>query len=44
MAFLFLVAGMVLILVGANFMTDGSAAIAKKLGISDFVVGLTIVA
>lgn len=44
MAFLFLVAGMVLILAGANFMTDGSAAIAKKLGISDFVVGLTIVA
>ena len=40
----FFVAGLVLILAGANFMTDGSSAIAKRLGMSDFVVGLTIVA
>lgn len=38
-----LVGGLLLILAGANFMTDGSAAIAKKLGLSDFIVGLTIV-
>lgn len=35
--------GLALILVGANYMTDGSAAIAKKFGLSDFIVGLTVV-
>lgn len=40
---LLLVVGMVLILGGANFMTDGSAALAKRLGMSDFLVGLTVV-
>lgn len=43
MSYLLLVVGLVLILAGANFMTDGSAAIAKKFGLSDFIVGLTIV-
>lgn len=38
-----LIAGFVMILFGANYMTDGSAAIAKRLGVSDFVVGLTVV-
>lgn len=38
-----LLVGFALILGGANFMTDGSAAIAKRMGVSDFVVGLTIV-
>lgn len=38
-----LIAGLLLILGGANYMTDGSAAIAKRLGMSDFIVGLTIV-
>lgn len=41
---LLLVVGLVLILVGANFMTDGAAAIAKRMGLSDFIIGLTIVA
>lgn len=40
---LLLVVGMVLILGGANYLTEGSAAIAKRLGMSDFIVGLTIV-
>ncbi len=40
---LFLLAGMVLILGGANFMTDGAAALARKFGMSDFLVGLTVV-
>lgn len=40
----FLIAGLVLVLVGANFMTDGSVALAKRMGMSDFIVGLTIVA
>ncbi len=41
---LFLVVGLALILGGANYLTDGSAAIAKRFNISEFVVGLTIVA
>lgn len=44
MNIVWLVVGLVLILVGANALTDGSSAIAKKMGISDLVVGLTVVA
>lgn len=40
----FLLIGLVLILMGANALTDGASAIAKKFGISDLVIGLTIVA
>lgn len=43
MDIVFLIAGFVLILGGANFMTDGCAAVAKRFGVSDFVIGLTIV-
>lgn len=39
-----LVLGLVLILVGANILTDGASAIARRMGISDLVVGLTVVA
>lgn len=38
-----LVIGLVLILVGANYMTDGAASIARRFGMSDFIVGLTVV-
>ena len=38
-----LIAGLVLILLGANYLVDGSSSIAKRLGISEFVIGLTIV-
>lgn len=41
---LFLIIGLVLILAGANFMTDGASAMAKRWGVSDLVVGLTVVA
>lgn len=41
---LFLIGGLALILIGANSLTDGSAAVAKKWGVSDLVIGLTIVA
>ncbi|MFI3301776.1 MAG: calcium/sodium antiporter [Rikenellaceae bacterium] len=41
---IFLILGLSLILGGANFLTDGAAVIAKKFNISEFVVGLTIVA
>lgn len=40
---LMFIGGLVLILLGANFMTDGASSIARKLGMSDFLVGLTIV-
>lgn len=41
---IYLIGGLALILVGANALTDGSAAVAKKFRISDLVIGLTIVA
>ena len=40
---LILLAGLALILFGANYIVDGSSSIAKKFGISEFVIGLTIV-
>lgn len=39
-----LIFGLVLILVGANLLTDGSSSIAARLGVSDLVIGLTVVA
>ena len=41
---IFLIGGLVLILLGANGLTDGAAAVAKRFKISDLVIGLTIVA
>mgnify|MGYP000266157893 CR=1 FL=1 len=41
---LFLVSGLALILVGANALTDGASALARRWGVSDLVVGLTVVA
>lgn len=38
-----LLAGLALILFGANWLVDGSSSIAKRFGISEFVIGLTIV-
>ncbi len=40
---LILIAGLILILLGANYLVDGSSAIAKRFGISDFIIGMTIV-
>ncbi len=40
----FLLLGLALILVGANALTDGSSSIAKRWGVSDLVIGLTVVA
>lgn len=39
-----LIAGLGLVLLGANMLTDWSAALAKRFGLSEFVIGLTIVA
>ncbi len=41
---LFLIGGLVLILYGANWLTDGASAIAKRFGVSDLMIGLTVVA
>lgn len=41
---IFLIGGLVLILIGANLLTDGASALAKRWGVSDLVVGLTVVA
>ncbi|MDO4779872.1 MAG: calcium/sodium antiporter [Bacteroides sp.] len=40
----YVVAGLALILVGANGLTDGAASIAKRLNIPSLVIGLTVVA
>ena len=44
MTIILMLLGLGLLLVGANYMTEGSSAIAKRFGISEFVIGLTIVA
>lgn len=41
---LWLIAGLVLILGGANALTDGASSLARRMGISELVVGLTVVA
>lgn len=41
---LIIIGGLALILIGANCLTDGAAAVAKRWGVSDLVIGLTIVA
>ena len=38
-----LLLGLILILGGANYLVEGSSSIAKRFGISEFVIGLTIV-
>ena len=40
---LILAGGLALILLGANWLVDGASSIAKKAGVSEFVIGLTIV-
>lgn len=40
---LWIVAGLVLILVGSDWLVDGASGVARKYGISEFVIGMTIV-
>ena len=44
MVVLLLLVGLVLILGGANFLTDGAAAVAKRFRVPEFIIGLTVVA
>ena len=41
---LILLAGLALIIIGAEFLVQGASGIARKAGISEFIIGLTIVA
>jgi len=40
----YIIIGLALVLVGAHILTEGAAAVAEKFRISEFVIGLTIVA
>ena len=44
MDILLLIGGLLLILIGANCLTDGAASVAKRFRIPSIVIGLTIVA
>ena len=44
MDILYIIFGLALVLAGAHILTEGSAAVAEKFGVSEFVIGLTIVA
>lgn len=44
MDILLLIVGLGLILAGANFLTDGSAALAQRFRMPEFIIGLTVVA
>lgn len=41
--FLILAAGLLLILIGANYLVEGASSVARKSGLSEFLIGLTIV-
>lgn len=40
---LYILAGLVMILVGSDWLVDGASGIARRYGISEFVIGMTIV-
>lgn len=44
MDILLLIAGLALILGGANFLTDGAAAVAQRFRVPEFIIGLTVIA
>ncbi len=44
MIYIFLLVGLAMILIGANFLTDAASAVATRFRISQLVIGLTIVA
>ena len=44
MDILLLIVGLGLILAGANFLTDGSAVLAQRFRVPEFIIGLTVVA
>ncbi|MBN1456248.1 MAG: calcium/sodium antiporter [Sedimentisphaerales bacterium] len=43
-ATIFLIVGLIVLLKGADYLVDGAVGVAKKFGISPFIIGLTVVA
>lgn len=43
MDYLILTGGLALILLGANYLVEGASSIAKRFGLSEFIIGVTIV-
>ncbi|MDE5875523.1 MAG: hypothetical protein K2H15_07735 [Muribaculaceae bacterium] len=41
---IFLILGLVLLILGANYVTDGAVAVAKRFNVSNLIIGLTVVA
>ena len=41
---IFFVLGLVLLVLGANYVTDGAVAVAKRFKVSNLIIGLTVVA
>ncbi len=41
---IFLLGGLVLLVVGANYVTDGAVSVAKRFKVSNLIIGLTVVA
>ncbi|HNV53237.1 MAG TPA: sodium:calcium antiporter, partial [Tenuifilaceae bacterium] len=41
---IYIIIGLVLLILGANWLVEGASSIAKKLGISALTIGLTVVA
>ncbi|MCT4616978.1 MAG: calcium/sodium antiporter [Candidatus Gracilibacteria bacterium] len=44
MEYLLIIIGFILLIFGANFLVDGACSVAKKFGISNLIIGLTVVA
>ncbi|MDE5843174.1 MAG: sodium:calcium antiporter, partial [Muribaculaceae bacterium] len=40
----FLIVGLVLLVVGANYVTDGGVSVARRFNVSNLIIGLTVVA
>lgn len=43
LSIILLLAGLALVVAGSNFLVDGASSVARKVGVSEFVIGLTIV-
>ncbi len=44
LGFIWLIAGLVLVVKGADWLVDGACSLARRLGVSDLAIGLTVVA
>ena len=44
LVYIFFIIGLIFLIEGADFLVDGASSIARRLNISDLVIGLTVVA